>query len=106
VAQTPDLAHIDVRYVADLARIALSDAEAERFQRELDAVVGYVDQLQELDVDSIEPTAHAVPASNVLRDDAPGATLDTATVMRNAPDVADDVYVRVPVVIDGEQEGA
>ena len=96
--------HIDVQYVADLARIALGDDEAQRYQAELDAVLDYVRKLDELDVDGIEPTAHATPLTNVMREDTPGATIDRDWVLRNAPAVADESCLRVPVVIEDEED--
>jgi aspartyl-tRNA(Asn)/glutamyl-tRNA(Gln) amidotransferase subunit C len=53
VAVRPDLAHVDVRYIADLARLELTEAEVARFQAELDDILGYVDQLRELDVEGV-----------------------------------------------------
>jgi len=101
VAKQPDLTHVDVRYVADLARIELTDAEAARFQAELDAILAYVDQLRELDVAGLEPTAHAMPRTNVLREDAPApAALPREQVLGNAPAVVGGDSIRVPVVIE------
>lgn len=106
MSTAPDLAHVDVRYVADLARIALTDTEAERYQDEIDRIVAYVRQLQELDVDDIEPTAHASPIVNVMRDDVPRLCLSRETVLANAPAVIRDDSFRVPAVIPGQEEGA
>jgi len=100
VAQRPDLAHVDVRYIADLARIDLSAAELERFQAELDDILGYVAQLSELDTQGIEPMAHAMPRCNVMREDVPQASLEQDRVLANAPAVVDAAYIRVPVVIE------
>ena len=61
MADRPDLEHVDVRYVADLARVALTVEEQQEFQRQLDDILEYVGKLAELDVAGIEPTAHAVP---------------------------------------------
>ena len=101
MAQRPDLAHVDVRYIADLARLELTDAEVARFQSELDDILGYVDQLRELDVTGVEPTAHATPRTNVMRDDvARGQSLARERVLANAPAVVGGTSVRVPVVIE------
>ena len=97
---------IDVRYVADLARIELTDEEAETFQRELGEIVGYVRLLAEADVDGIEPTAHAMPVVNVLREDSPTPSLDRDAVLANAPAVIADTCVRVPAILPTEEEGA
>ena len=101
MAQRPDLAHVDVRYIADLARLELTDAEVARFQAELDDILGYVDQLRELDVTGVEPLAHAVTRSNVMRDDAVlGPSLERARLLANAPAVVGGNSVRVPVVLE------
>jgi len=94
---------IDVRYVADLARIDLTDAETERFGRELRAVVDYIALLSEVDVEGIEPTAHAIPLVNVMREDRVGDCLPRNAVLANAPEVLNEEYVRVPVVIEAEE---
>lgn len=90
---------MDVGYVAHLARIDLTDEETTRFQGQLDQVLQYVDQLNELDIEGVEPTAHAIPVYNVLRKDEVGQSLDHADVMANAP-AASDNQIRVPKIID------
>ncbi len=96
-------AYIDIRYVADLARIALTDEEIARYGPELDAILAYVEQLREIDVAGIEPMAHAVPRLNIMREDAVTECLDREQVMKNAPATVDDALIRVPVVIEGEE---
>lgn len=100
MAHQPDLAHVDVRHIADLARIELSAAEVERFQAELDDILGYVAQLSELDTAGIEPMAQAMPRTNVLREDVAQPSLDRERVLANAPAVVAEVYVRVPAVLE------
>jgi len=90
---------MDVGYVAHLARIDVTEEETALFQGQLDQVLQYVEQLNELDVDGVEPTAHAFPVYNVLRKDEVGQSLDHATVIANAP-AATDGEVRVPKIID------
>ena len=94
--------NLDVRYVADLARIELTADEAQRYGAQLNAVLDYVGQLAELDVAGLEPTAHAMPLVNVLREDRAGDSLPRAGVLANAPAVADDQFIQVPPVIEGE----
>ena len=97
--------HIDVQYVADLARIDLTPEEAMRYAEELVDVVAYARQLQEVNVEDIEPTAHAIPRVNVRREDRlTGNSLAREKVLRNAPAVVDDVLVRVPAVIGDPDE--
>ncbi|MBN2686481.1 MAG: Asp-tRNA(Asn)/Glu-tRNA(Gln) amidotransferase subunit GatC [Pontiellaceae bacterium] len=90
---------MDVGYVAKLACIDLTDEEKTLFQGQLDQVLQYVEQLNELDVGEVEPTAHAIPVYNVLRKDELGESLDHDAVMANAPSSADG-HVRVPKIID------
>lgn len=76
---------LDVRYVANLARIDLSDAEIAQFQSQLGRVLEYVEQLNKVDVSHVEPTAHANDITNVFRADEPGASLDKKAALANAP---------------------
>ncbi len=100
MTEKPDLAHVDVRYVAELARIALSDEEADRFQAELEDILAYITQLRELDVEGIEPTAHANPRVNVMREDLVRAGLAVDRVLANAPAAVAENRIRVPAVLE------
>jgi aspartyl-tRNA(Asn)/glutamyl-tRNA(Gln) amidotransferase subunit C len=97
---------LDVRYIANLARIDLTAEEADQFQREIAEVVGYVELLQEIDVEGIEPTAHASQVGNVLREDRPRDSVDREKVLANAPAVIAEDSIRVPAILPGDQEGA
>lgn len=97
---------IDVTYIANLARIELSDQEIAQFQREIAEVVAYVELLQEVDVAEIEPTAHAMPVENVLREDTPRPSLDREDVLANAPAVIAENSIRVPAILPEDEEGA
>jgi aspartyl-tRNA(Asn)/glutamyl-tRNA(Gln) amidotransferase subunit C len=88
---------MDVSYVANLARIELTDEETTLFQGQLDQVLEYVEQLNELDVSDVQPTAHAVPLVNVLRADVPGVSLDNDIVTANAP-ASRDGQILVPKI--------
>lgn len=90
---------MDVGYVAKLACIELTGEETVIFQGQLDQVLHYVEQLNELDVNGVEPTAHAIPVFNVLRKDELGVSLDHGDVIANAP-AATDGQIRVPKIID------
>jgi aspartyl-tRNA(Asn)/glutamyl-tRNA(Gln) amidotransferase subunit C len=92
-------AGMDVRYVAHLARLALSDEEVEKFESQLGQVLEYVRQLDALDVSDVEPTAHAMPVQNVFRADEPRPGLDRDLVLENAPKQRDDQFV-VPKIIE------
>jgi aspartyl-tRNA(Asn)/glutamyl-tRNA(Gln) amidotransferase subunit C len=78
---------IDVSYVANLARIKLSDAEKELFQKQLNQIVSYVRQIEQVNVDGIEPMAHAIEVKNVLREDKPQSdrSLSREVVLQNSP---------------------
>lgn len=91
--------HIDVQYVADLARLELTPEEAATFPKQLDAILGYIDQLSELNVDGIEPTAHASPVFDRIREDVAKPGLKREEFLQNAPDQAND-QLRVPKVIE------
>ncbi|MCC5847725.1 MAG: Asp-tRNA(Asn)/Glu-tRNA(Gln) amidotransferase subunit GatC [Verrucomicrobia bacterium] len=91
----PDTDHIDVRYVANLARIDLTDAEIERLTGELDQILSFVHQLDMLDLAGVEPLSHPHPISNVFREDVPGDCLDREDVLENAPATVQQL-IRVP----------
>lgn len=90
--------HIDVRYVAGLARLELSEEECAVFQRQLDAILGHAESLALLDVTGIEPTSYPAPVYDVMREDVPGESLPREAILANAPDQAQD-QIRVPKVI-------
>jgi aspartyl-tRNA(Asn)/glutamyl-tRNA(Gln) amidotransferase subunit C len=94
-----DSTTMDVSYVAHLARIHLTDKEAALFQGQLDQVLTYVEQLGELDVSKVEPTAHAMPLVNVLRADTLRPSLPRDTVLANAP-AARDGQILVPKIME------
>ena len=104
----PDAARLgdaDVRHVAKLARLEIADADVHRFAEQLSGILGYVAQIGEVDVAGVEPTAVAVPLTNVLREDAVGPMLDVAAVLQNAPD-RDPPFFKVPKVIGGDEDSA
>lgn len=90
--------HIDVRYVANLARLELTDAEVTTFQPQLEAILGHAEALSKLDVTGIEPTAHPAPVFGRMREDIPHESLTPAAVLQNAPDQAQG-QIRVPKVV-------
>lgn len=90
-----------VDHVARLARLDLSEAERDRMSRELAKILEHAERIQALDLDGVEPTAHAVPQRNVMRRDEirPGLGRDEA--LRNAP-AAEDGRFRVPRILEEE----
>ena len=98
---TPDL----VRHVAKLARLQLDAAHVERYAHQLESILGYVAKIREVNVEGVEPMAHAAPLHNVLRDDVPGPGLARDAALRNAPET-DGPFFKVPKVIGGDEDSA
>ena len=90
---------IDIDYVANLARLALTPEEKALFSRQLGDVLRYVEKLGEVDVSQVEPTAHASPVYNVWDDDVPRPALPVEAALQNAPAQRDNMIV-VPVVVE------
>jgi aspartyl-tRNA(Asn)/glutamyl-tRNA(Gln) amidotransferase subunit C len=89
----------DVVKVGQLARLELNDEEVTTFTGQMDAILAYVDKLNELETGHIIPTAHAVPLENAFRDDVTRPSLGADLALAAAPDRADDFF-RVPKVIE------
>jgi aspartyl-tRNA(Asn)/glutamyl-tRNA(Gln) amidotransferase subunit C len=90
---------IDIHYVAHLARLELSEAEEDRMQEQLAAILGYVQQLGRLDLTAVEPMAHAVRLVNVSRADEVRASLPSAEALRNAPAQSAGLF-QVPKIVE------
>ncbi len=88
-----------VRHIAVLGRLELSDEEVAAFSEQLSAILEYVEQLNQLDTDDVEPTAHPLPLRNVFRDDEPDRPLAVDDALANAPARAEDFF-KTPKVID------
>jgi aspartyl-tRNA(Asn)/glutamyl-tRNA(Gln) amidotransferase subunit C len=89
----------DVEHVARLSRLALSEAELERMREQLSGILAYIDKLRALDTTGVEPTSHAVPLLNVMRDDDTRPCLAQDAALANAPDRS-DTFFRVPRIIE------
>ena len=89
----------DVEHVARLARLALTDAELERMREQLNGILAYIDKLNALDTEGVEPTSHAVPLVNVMRDDEPAPCLPRDDALASAPDRGGEFF-RVPRIIE------
>jgi aspartyl-tRNA(Asn)/glutamyl-tRNA(Gln) amidotransferase subunit C len=89
----------DVVHVARLARLALTDAELERMREQLNAILAHIDALKAVDTAGVEPTSHAVPQFNVMRDDEPRPSLAQDAMLANAPDRS-AAFFRVPRIIE------
>jgi aspartyl-tRNA(Asn)/glutamyl-tRNA(Gln) amidotransferase subunit C len=90
---------IDVKYVAHLARLALTPAEEQKIGAQLGNILGYIEKLKELDVSAVEPTAHAVPMTNVTRPDELQPSLPVEEALRNAPARANGLFL-VPKIVE------
>jgi aspartyl-tRNA(Asn)/glutamyl-tRNA(Gln) amidotransferase subunit C len=91
---------IDIDYVANLARIELSDKERELFSSQLGSILEYFEQLNQVDVSGVEPMAHAFQVENVLREDASVEGFDPETAVKHAAAKRNNM-VQVPKVIEG-----
>ncbi|MBI4247702.1 MAG: Asp-tRNA(Asn)/Glu-tRNA(Gln) amidotransferase subunit GatC [Candidatus Rokubacteria bacterium] len=89
----------DVEHVARLARLALTEAEKERMGEQLGRILAYIDKLKELPIEGVEPTSHAVPLVNVMREDEVASCVARAEMMANAPDRQGEFF-RVPRIIE------
>ncbi|MEM9251175.1 MAG: Asp-tRNA(Asn)/Glu-tRNA(Gln) amidotransferase subunit GatC [Planctomycetota bacterium] len=99
-----EITDADVRHVAKLARLELSDEEVEHFRGQLGQILGYIDKLAEVDIAGVEPMAHVGDLHNAWRDDEPGPTLTVDEALDNAPQ-AEPPFFGVPKVL-GEGPGA
>ena len=93
------ISEVQVEHVAQLARLALSDEEKQRFTEQLNAILSYMEQLNEVPTDGVEPTAHVLDLVNVLRDDTVHQTLHADTALANAPETAHHFFV-VPRIVE------
>lgn len=93
-----------VRKVAKLARLELTDEEVGRFSRDLGAILEYIQKLNELNTEGVEPLAHCLPITNVLRPDEVRPSLGAEATLANAPERYED-YFKVPSIFD-ENSGA
>jgi aspartyl-tRNA(Asn)/glutamyl-tRNA(Gln) amidotransferase subunit C len=92
-------AEIDVKYVAHLARIALSPEEEKNLSTQLGNILGYIEKLNEADVSGVEPTAHAFPLVNVMRPDETRPSLSNEDALANAPAKANGLFI-VPKIVE------
>lgn len=95
----------DVRHVAKLARLALTDQESQRLEAQLGSILKYVAKIGEADVTNVEPMAHALPIHNVLREDVVEPSLPLDKALQNAPET-DGPFFKVPKIIGGDEDSA
>lgn len=89
----------DVQYVAHLARLQLSDEETKSLRKDMNRILDYMETLEELDTDEVEPLEHVTELKYRFREDVALDPLDHEEALKNAPD-ADTDYFRVPRVIE------
>ncbi|KMY45883.1 glutamyl-tRNA amidotransferase [Bacillus sp. FJAT-27916] len=89
----------EAKHVANLARLAITEEETEMFTKQLDSIITFAEQLNELDTTNIEPTTHVLHMKNVLREDKPSPGLPREEVLKNAPDHQDG-QIRVPGIME------
>jgi len=89
----------DVMHIATLARLQFDDETAERFKNDLNNILGYIDKLNELNTDNIEPTSHALDVYTVTRPDKAAASLSNEDALKNSASTENGCF-RVPKVIE------
>lgn len=95
----PRISREDVQHVARLARLEISAEDLVRMQAELSNILAYIDKLRSVDTAGVPPTLHAVPLTNVMREDEPRPSLPLADMLANAPEAAGDFF-RVPRIVE------
>jgi aspartyl-tRNA synthetase len=89
-----------VRDIARLARLRLTDEEAVSYQKDLNSILGYVETLRELDTESVKPMSHVLPLTNAWREDEPRNDRRSESILANAP-MREGNYFKVPKIIEG-----
>ncbi|MBI2447129.1 MAG: Asp-tRNA(Asn)/Glu-tRNA(Gln) amidotransferase subunit GatC [Candidatus Omnitrophica bacterium] len=89
----------DVQYVANLARLELTDEELGNLTKQLDGILTYMNKLNELDTEGIEPLSHVLPLKNVYREDKVTSSLPVEEALKNAPG-REGGFFKVPKVIE------
>lgn len=90
---------MNIEYVANLARLALTDSEKTKFAQQLGEILHYVEKLKGVDVTGVEPMAHASPVFNVWAADEPSAGLSVEKALQNAPSQRDNL-IAIPKVME------
>jgi aspartyl-tRNA(Asn)/glutamyl-tRNA(Gln) amidotransferase subunit C len=89
----------EVKHVAHLARLEISEEEAVKFRENLDSIISFAELLNEIDTDHVEPTSHVLPIRNVLREDQASEGLPKEEVLKNAPEHQDGQF-KVPSILE------
>ena len=97
------LSEHDVRHVAMLARLALTDEEVETMRADLNSILGHIDEIQRLDLHDVPPMAHAIKVINVTRPDVVVPPLSQSAAVMNAPQSENGAFV-IPQIVGGGDE--
>lgn len=97
------ISEADVRHVALLARLALTDEQVTTLQGELNSILGHIDTIRELDLEGVEPTSHAIPMRNSTRPDVARPSLPRELALLNAPKAAENAIV-IPRIVGATEE--
>ena len=101
MATDSSISRDEIAHLARLARLALSDDELERFGQQLDVIIGAVSRISNLDTADVPPTSHALPLTNIMRDDVARPGLGVEAALSGAP-AADEGRFRVPRILGEE----
>lgn len=94
------LSESEVRHVAMLARLALTDDQIETLRGELNSILGHIESIQQLDLEGVEPMTHAIPMVNETREDISRPGLPRDAALLNAPDSEDGAF-KIPRIVGG-----
>lgn len=92
----------DVEKISELARLKFNETELENFTEEMNKILSYVEKLNELDTENVEPLSHPNETINVFRNDELKQSISTEDALKNAPD-KDDKFFKVPKVIQDKK---
>lgn len=88
-----------VEHVAKLARLNLTEEEKEHFTNDMEAIISFADQINELDIKDVKPTDHVIPINNVFRDDVIKPSMDREQLLKNAPSQENGCF-SVPKIVE------
>lgn len=93
------LSREQVKHIATLARVGLTEEDIDRFAHQLSEILDYFERLRQVDTEGVPPTAHTLPLHNVMRDDEPAPAYPREEILANAP-LREGDYFRVRAILD------
>ncbi len=93
------LSREQVKHIATLARVGLSDEDVDRFGEQLSVILDYFERLRQVNTEGVPPTAHTLALHNVWREDEAGPSMDKEAMLANAP-MREGDHFRVRVILD------